>query len=123
MSHETLTVFESPTFPFTIELRDSYGRTVKSYPRAAFTSRDRTIADVMSCRNHDAKYRKECAEANRRQLQEAHMEAAGPDLLAAAERALALIKAHFPVEHGRRDVGETWGALEQAIAKAKGRAL
>lgn len=120
MSHTTLTVFESPTFPFTIELRDADGNTVKSYPRAAFCSRDDSIRDVMSGKNHDPKYRQLAIEANRRQLQEVHMEAAGPDLLAAAERALALIKEHFPVEHGRRDVGETWGALEQAIAKAKG---
>ena len=123
MSHNILTVFENPDFPFTIELRDSNGLAVKSYPSAAFSTSDQNLRDVMTGKNQLPKYRQLAIEANRRQLQEVHMEAADPDLLAAAERALELIKAHFQVEHGRRDVGDTWGALEQAIAKAKGGAL
>lgn len=50
----------------------------------------------------------------------ARLIAAAPDLLAAATVALALIKDHWIEEHGQRQVGDAWGALESAIAKAGG---
>lgn len=46
--------------------------------------------------------------------------AAAPELLEAAQRALFLIKDTWIVEHGNEQVGEAWGALERAIAKARG---
>ena len=45
---------------------------------------------------------------------------ASPELLDAALMALRLIKDTWIEEHGNRQVGMTWGALEQAIAKATG---
>ncbi len=40
-------------------------------------------------------------------------------LLSACQRALALIKDHWPYDHGQEDVGLAWGELEQAIAKCE----
>ena len=40
------------------------------------------------------------------------------ELLAAAKLALALIKDTWIEEHGQRQVGEAWGALESAISNA-----
>lgn len=50
---------------------------------------------------------------------DARLIAAAPDLLNAAKMALDLIQTRFPLEHGARDIGEAWGALETAIAKAE----
>ena len=47
-----------------------------------------------------------------------HILAAAPALLAACGKALALIRDHWPIEHGQRDVGEAWGALVAAINAA-----
>lgn len=48
---------------------------------------------------------------------DARLIAAAPDLLNAAKLALDLIKATWAYEHGNKQVGEAWGALESAIAK------
>ena len=45
------------------------------------------------------------------------------ELLNACESALDLIKSNWPQEHGNKEVGKTWGQLEDAINKAKGRAV
>jgi hypothetical protein len=37
----------------------------------------------------------------------------------AAKKALLLIKKSFPLEHGNKEIGETWNALEVAIAEAQ----
>lgn len=48
----------------------------------------------------------------------AHLIAAAPDLLAAAKLALQLIKDTWDEDHGNAVVGNAWGALHDAIAKA-----
>ncbi|MDF1551898.1 MAG: hypothetical protein P1P84_02495 [Deferrisomatales bacterium] len=48
----------------------------------------------------------------------ARLIAAAPELLEAAERALALIRDTWIMEHGNPQVGKAWGALEAAIDKA-----
>jgi hypothetical protein len=45
--------------------------------------------------------------------------AAAPDLLAAAQLALALIRDHWIEDHGSEQVGRAWGALHDAINKAR----
>ena len=42
------------------------------------------------------------------------------ELLEACEAALALVKDTWPYSHGNERVGDVWGKLETAIAKAKG---
>ncbi len=42
--------------------------------------------------------------------------AATKDPVEACRQALAVFKSHFPYEHGSREIGEAWGALEDAIA-------
>ena len=51
----------------------------------------------------------------------ARLIAAAPELYDACKLALALIKDHWPYEHGNPQVGDAWGALETAIAEAEGR--
>lgn len=116
----SLTVHQPDRWPFPIELRDPDGNVVQTAHRSAYSSDDKTLDDVMTGRNQSPKWRDHAIVSNRKQLAAAYLEAAGPDLLEAAEMALALIKATWPEEHGQRAVGETWGALEQCIAKAKG---
>ena len=43
------------------------------------------------------------------------------ELLEACKLALTMIKNRFPSEHGMEDVGQAWGACEQAILKAEGK--
>jgi hypothetical protein len=54
------------------------------------------------------------AEANARLI------AAAPDLLAAAQLALQLIRDTWIEEHGSEQVGRAWGALHDAIEAATG---
>ncbi len=48
--------------------------------------------------------------------------AAAPDLLAACEASIVLIKNTWPMEHGNPEVGKAWGLVEAAIYKARGNA-
>lgn len=87
---------------------------------SVYTQDDKTwkeIAYIRDCSNHaeNPLISEEEARAN------AQLIAASPELLKACKKTLKMIKGRFPLEHGRDDIGEAWGALENAIAKAEGK--
>jgi hypothetical protein len=55
-----------------------------------------------------------------RRAEDAVLIAAAPDLLAAAQLALQLIRDTWIEEHGSEQVGRAWGALHDAIEAATG---
>jgi hypothetical protein len=84
--------------------------------RNAHSSKDRTLDDVMSCRHHGMG-QDEAAEGNRRQLADARLIAAAPELLEALKAVVT------PLAGGSfiNLTGENAQAALAAIAKAEGK--
>lgn len=85
MNFEKLKVVQVTKFPFDIDIVTDKGVIVKTYKRAAYSSDDKSIEDVMSGRNLYPYLAEYAYAANAEQLAYAYLEAAGPDMLAALE--------------------------------------
>jgi hypothetical protein len=104
-----LFVVQPEKWPFDIQTVDANGNVVFSERRMAYGSNQKTIADVMDGHGFKDK-REEAVEWNARQLADAYLRAAAPDLL----QALQKIHANGYTNMADHDM------VASAIAKATG---
>ena len=102
-----LFVVQPEKWPFDIQTIDASGNVVFSERRMAYGSNQKTVADVMHGHGFKDK-RDEAVEWNARQLADAYLRAAAPELL---EALVALIECDHTTN-------ELWQAARDAVAKA-----
>ena len=116
-----LFVVQPDKWPFNIEIVDTAGELVFEEHRHSYSTSHKTVEDVMNCvgfRNtrDDPEFVDRAIAANERQLADAYLRAAAPDLLEALRLCYDHCRLYYPeVEHN--NVGE---AVRAALRKATG---
>jgi len=61
---------QNDKWPFDIEILDASDELIIRQGRYAYSSKDKTVADVLECRHHSPKDRDTTSNANRKQLEQ-----------------------------------------------------
>lgn len=104
-----LFVRQPEKWPFNIEIVDAAGEMVFEERRYCYGSGQESIEDVMNCRGfrntrEDPHFVDRCIELNERQLADAHLRAAAPELLEALDRLQSAVDRYF----GPSQAGAAW---------------
>jgi hypothetical protein len=107
-----LFVRQPEKWPFHVEIVNEAGEIVASEHRYAYSTSHNTINDVMTARGFRMDDADKAIAANERQLADAYLRAAAPELLEALQEAFHL-----------DELGDAWfDRARAAIAKARGEA-
>lgn len=112
-----LVVRQPEMFPFDVEIVEASGNVVFQESRCAFSTKQKTVEDVMQGHGFPVDQRDAVIAANERQLADMHLRAAAPDLLKALEDCVAVMDRELA---GLKVIQPELSAARAAIAKATG---
>lgn len=122
-----LFVSQPEKFPFPVQIVNEAGEVVFSEPRHSYSTKHKTVQDVMEAR--DMRYPKcepdfvdNCIAANERQLADAYLRAAAPEMLATLKGLLEsidlILGAESPLNQIQKEVIRGFFWLEPSKARA-----
>lgn len=113
-----LRVVEIETWPFAIDIVDAAGAIIETIPRYAYSTEQKTLADLRLAVGFKYSDRAEVIAANERQLADLKLRAAAPALYEALANTTALLKLYTGNLYA--DVNKVLADADAALSQALG---